>query len=665
MSIRRFTPQAPPNTLPGRPAPSTALTYRRDIDGLRAVAVLLVVLDHLHTRVRGGYVGVDVFFVISGYLIGASILKEMDAGTFSVAAFYERRIRRIFPALLVMMLFVVLLALRFFVPAEIESVAFSLISALLSVSNFLFWHQAGYFDTPSLLKPLLHTWSLAVEEQFYIVFPLLLFGIRRSLPLRLKLCILTLAGLSFALACGMVPLHPTAAFFLAPTRAWELLCGTALSQGWFPAIRRSLSKNLAGGAGLLFILVPAFVYSAQTPFPGFAALAPCLGAVLFIAAGEDRPSLPSAVLSCRPFAWVGLISYSLYLWHWPLAVFQNNSYLLIDAPPGSKQVKLAIFVASMVAAALSWRLVEQPFRRGPLRPGRRRLLLISAGASACLLLAFCLVASRGLSSRFPAEALAVDRYTNFNVQQPYRENVCFLGPGSTMADFDKKLCLAESSVPAETRPELLLLGDSHAAQLYPGLRLVYSNRQILQANTASCRPFLSQVQEPGRCGDLYRFIYGTYLAHHRPSAVLLAGRWDESELRPLSETVRWLQKNGQNVVLFGPSIEFDVPLPRLIALSLRDHDPLRIEKHRATDPQKTDRKLAALARDAWHVPYISMYENLCGDQVEMAARAQPETSAGCPIYAAPHVPLLFDTDHLTPEGSVLLARTIQSNGQLP
>jgi peptidoglycan/LPS O-acetylase OafA/YrhL len=649
--------------MPNLPQPATKPTYRPDVDGLRAVAVLLVFFNHLHTRFTGGYIGVDVFFVISGYLINSVILSDIAAGEFSIGTFYERRIRRIFPALLVMLLGTTLLAYRCFVPSEIEAFARSLLAALFSVSNFLFWHQSGYFDAPSSLKPLLHTWSLAVEEQFYIFFPLFLVVMRRLLPGRLKAATWTATAITFALACFWVRRNPTAAFFFAPLRAWELLFGAILSQRYLPAIDGKVQRELAALAGLLLILVPSLRYTSETPFPGLAALLPCLGTGLLIAAGETGSSLVGRVLAWRPFVFVGLISYSLYLWHWPILVFQNTSYILIAAPSGTKAMKIAVFMASMVVATLSWRYVETPFRKGKLRPGRRMLFAVNGVVGVVIAsIGWRMVVSHGFSARFPSEAIEVDRFTNYDATTAFRENVCFIGPKSTYADFNRATCLADDA----TRKHYLLIGDSHAAHLYPGLSTVFPELNISQANTHSCLPFLPDSEDATDpdCSKMSQFIFGDYLLHHHVDAVLIAGRWEEPELGQLGRTIAWMAQHGIRVILFGPMMKFDVPLPRLIAISLRDRDPAAIERQRMNETLQVDRKLAALAQDKWKVRYISAFEDLCGTQVRMEEKAHPETSAGCPVYAVPGVPLLFDTNHLTPQGSILYARAMRARNQL-
>jgi len=645
------------------PGPKPKIAYRPDIDGLRAIAVLLVVFDHLRTRILGGYIGVDVFFVISGYLISSVILTEMDAGKFSIVNFYERRIRRIFPALIVMLVGSAAMAWFCFAPSELDAFMRSMLAALFSVSNFLFWHQAGYFDAPSALKPLLHTWSLAVEEQFYIFFPLFLMIVRRWLPSRLKIAIWTITGVTFLLACVEVRRDPTAAFFFAPLRAWELLIGTIVSQRYLPAIVGRIGRNLASLTGLLLILIPAVKYSATTPFPGLAALPPCLGAALIIASGETGGSFVGRILAWRPMVFVGLISYSLYLWHWPILVFQNISYILVNAPPGSKSVKVAVFAASILVATLSWAFVETPFRKGRFRPARRPLFLVNGAAVAVVAVAGILVAAaHGFPARFPPTAIEMDRYATYDPSAAFRENVCFINAHNTFADFDKARCLADDP----TRKHYLLIGDSHAAQLYPGLLKVFPELNISQANTASCRPFLDQPAAIGAdCLAMWNFIYRDYLPRHHVDGIIIAGRWGDSEFADLGRNIDLIKQLGIPVILFGPMIEYDMPQPHVLFISLRDRDPGIVDRHRTNENLQVDKRLAELARKTWKVRYISVYEDLCASQPEMVAKAQPETSAGCPVYAVPGVPLLFDTDHFTVEGSVLLADAIKARNQLP
>ena len=644
------------------------LRYRPDIDGLRAVAVLLVVFDHLRTRVTGGYIGVDVFFVISGYLISAHILSQVNAGRFSVVDFYERRVRRIFPALLVMLLITSVLAWKFLLPVETVDFARSQLAALFSVSNFLFWSQAGYFDAPSSLKPLLHTWSLGVEEQFYVFFPLFILLIRRWLPRWLKPAIWAVAAVSFVLACIWVRYAPSAAFFWSPLRAWELLIGTLASQSDPPKLRTPLQRNLAATMGLALVVVPAFLFTARTPFPGLAALPACLGTALLIAAGETGTSLVGGALSFGPLVLIGLISYSFYLWHWPIIVFWNRGRMLADDAALDPRAKLILFSISLVVATVSWLLVETPFRKGRLRPNRSVLFLENGiGAAAVLALGVVMLKTHGLPSRYSPQSVEIMSYGSGDPAAAWRENLCFLTPDSSFQEFQPGTCLAS----AAGRPQVLLLGDSLAAQLYPGLTHVFPELNISQANSADCKPFVTpppdiRPEYARNCASMTNYIYGDYLIRNHPDAVLLAASWLPGDLEELGRTIDWLKRHNLTPIVFGPVPEYDTALPRLVALGLRSADPNPIlSSHRLPRSLAVDRRMAQLARDEWKVRYISAFDNLCNPQVEKLTGSNLQSGDGCPVLAAPGVPLQFDYHHLTVEGSILYAQQMRSRHQLP
>ncbi len=598
-------------------------SYRPDVDGLRAVAVLLVMADHFGIRLRGGYVGVDIFFVISGYLISGIILSELAANRFSIVRFYERRVRRIFPALLVVLAVVTVFVDR------------------------LFWHQAGYFDEASFIKPLLHTWSLAVEEQFYILFPIFLVAVRRFMPKRLKPAILAITAISFAAAVITVRNDATAAFYFAPLRAWELLFGTIVSQRYIPAIRGVVARNAASFAGMAMIAVPALVYTSRTEFPGLAALPPCLGAALIIAAGETGTSLVGRLLSLRPVVFIGLISYSVYLWHWPILVFERTSSILpvdIDSTRG----KLILIALSLVIGWLSWLAVEQPFRTGRFRPSRSAVFTVNGVAAAVMALVGAgIIATHGLPNRFPPDAQAVAAYTDYYKPAFFREGTCFLTPSNTFADFRADPCLTTHP----GRRSILLAGDSHAAQLWPGFSAEFPSDDILQANVSGCHPLLVQPETAiPLCRQLTAFLFDNYLLHHPPDILVLSARWDVADEQRLDRTIDFAHAHHIDTIVIGPSIEYDAPLPRMLAIALRNRRPFDIDRHLVGAPRALDNAMAALAQTRWHVPYISVYKDLCEPQ--------------CPVYAAPLVPLLLDGDHLTAAGSILLAKAIQANHEL-
>jgi len=628
-------------------ATSPSIRYRPDVDGLRAVAVVLVLARHFETQATGGYVGVDVFFVISGYLISATILAEMESGRFTISGFYERRVRRIFPAMLVMMLVVTALAYHYLLPLEVVAYAKSLLAALLSGSNFLFWHQGGYFDQEGL-KPLLHTWSLGVEEQFYILFPVFLVSIRRWLPRRMRAAVLGTATASFIAAWVTVASHPDAAFFFAPLRAWEFLMGTIVSQGYVPTLDGAVRRNLASGTGLLLILAAGWTYSSQTEFPGLAAVPPCLGAALILAAGETGSSVVGRVLAWRPVAFLGLISYSVYLWHWPLLVFQQAGGLVMHRTSLNRPLKFELALLSIMLGALSWRFVEQPFRKRGTRPGPRRLFAITGLTSLLLaILATGMLWARGMPGRLPPDAQKVASYIGYDTSSAFRVGTCFVTPEDSFADFRPGECLGQGT---GKRP-ILLAGDSHAAMLWTGLSTVFSDRDVMQVTGSDCAPLVTSARADRNCKQMMRFLYGDYLLHHQVGALLLEARWRAIDLQDLGATIEYVRARGITVVVVGPAIEYDQAEPRVVAFALRDGSVNTIAAHQMPAPRALDREMGELARSRWHVPYISIYDDLC----------RPT----CPVFAQASVPLLFDGSHMTAEGSVLLAKAIRANGQLP
>ena len=360
------------------------MRYRAEIDGLRAVAVLPVILFHAgFQQFSGGYVGVDVFFVISGYLITSIILVEKQAGTFSLINFYERRMRRILPALFFVMLACIPFAWLWLTPNNFRYFSQSVLSVTVFLSNVYFWLRSGYFDLASEFKPLLHTWSLAVEEQYYLVFPLfilLMWKLGRGWIF--GLLVIFFAG-SLALAEWSAYNNTSANFYLAPMRAWELALGsfTALyfTGRWFPSISDSTHQILSG-TGILLIAFAVFTFTKNTPFPGLYALVPTVGTVLVILFTTPK-TIVGAILGSKILVGIGLISYSAYLWHQPLLAFARNRL----GTGLSLEILMGLCLATMGLAYLSWRFIEQPFRSRD-RIARKQLFI----------LAFCSTVAFGL-----------------------------------------------------------------------------------------------------------------------------------------------------------------------------------------------------------------------------------------------------------------------------
>ena len=337
-----------------------ASAYRPDIDGLRAVAVLAVVLFHADAAVLpGGFVGVDVFFVVSGFLIARLIEAECMAGVFSFAGFYERRIRRLIPALAVVFAVSTGLALALLSPSQLEHFAGSLLAANLLGANIFFWRTSDYFAVAAEWQPLLHTWSLSVEEQFYLLFPLALVTLRRFGRRNLLAVLCAVACVSLAAAVWGAVQAPVAAFYLLPTRAWELVLGALIALAPLPRSRRRAGREATALTGLALIAAATLGVTGPAAAPLAAILLAAAGTALLVHAGGCGGHSVATMLAAPPLVALGLASYSLYLWHWPLLVFARHAAATRDLPPATTA---AVVGLALLLALGSWRWVERPFR---------------------------------------------------------------------------------------------------------------------------------------------------------------------------------------------------------------------------------------------------------------------------------------------------------------
>ncbi|MEN8694528.1 MAG: acyltransferase family protein [Akkermansiaceae bacterium] len=342
----------------------TGARYRPEIDGLRAIAVIAVLLYHFGLSVPGGFIGVDVFFVISGFLITGILQRQLREGRFSLGDFWARRIRRIAPAAVAMSLGTLAMGWHILDSSDYRDLARSLMAHVFFASNCYFNRDQGYFTESAEKEPLLHTWSLSVEEQFYLLFPLLLLFLWRFARAKVPFILGVIALLSLAGSAWQVHADQKAAFFLLPARAWELLAGALLA--FKPVGKPHRSHEALSLLGLTLIFVPMALFEKATLFPGLNALPPVLGTVLFIATNEARLTRTGRLLAARPMISIGLISYSLYLWHWPLVAYVNVMVIEVTLP-----WKIGMLLLSVILGILSWRFIERPFRSGALLTKRR------------------------------------------------------------------------------------------------------------------------------------------------------------------------------------------------------------------------------------------------------------------------------------------------------
>lgn len=529
-------------------------SYRRDIDGLRALAILPVLGFHAGLPgFSGGFVGVDVFFVISGFLITGIIAREIDEGQFSLLRFYERRARRILPALLLMIAVVLGAAALFYLPADFAGVPRSALMTLLFMANAWFFTQTGYFGGPADSMPLLHCWSLAVEEQFYLAFPFLLWACARFAP-QYRTRALVLAGLlSFAIAWAKQADTDGFAFYLLPARAWELLAGSLLALHPPDTTGSQRKSEALALFGLLLIAGAVFAYDRSTVFPGISALAPVGGAALLIRHAPG--TMMGRLLSTPILVGTGLISYSLYLWHWPIIVFADY---LTDGPQ-RPLFKAAIIAASFLTAWASWRFVERPFR-DPRRFGQRRIFRLALGGmGAIAAFALALVPLGGWPSRFPPE---VTRLAQAAHDISPKRDRCILDE----AGADHPDCILGAPV----APTAAIWGDSHGVELAWALgeSLASENRSVVQRTRASCPPVNGYhvANDPGcAAGNARTMAY--LLASPQISHVYLAAFWASPAYRQpgmagrIDGTIARLQAAGKTVTLIGPvpPQPFDVP----------------------------------------------------------------------------------------------------------
>jgi len=540
--------------------------YRPDVDGLRAIAVMLVLNFHAFPEAMpGGFIGVDVFFVISGFLITGIIARELDLKRFSLAGFYARRIRRIFPALITVLCAVLMLGWLWMLPAAYAQLGGDVFASAAFFANVALLLQSGYFDLESAKKPLLHLWSLGIEEQFYLFWPLLLM-----LAVRLRLSIVAMASIlgvgSFLLNVALIGSDPVATFYLPFTRAFELLAGAVLVRGWNWVSQTGTASNLRAAIGIALIAVAAGVLDTHRAFPGWWAVLPVAGTTLLLSA--PAAWVCRTVLASRPLVWIGLISYPLYLWHWPLLVF----FATIKFGPLTLPERELILLASALLAWATYWYVERPFRFGV--PSPRKIFALCAGMVLIAVAGVAVVGGKGFDFRLPQEIRAMADVPTQNSKWRFHE--CLL-------DLSHEMSFADDCVDRKRRPLVLVWGDSTAAALMPGLLQAQQTRNfgIAQLTSSSCIPALNaDIPSTPNC----RAINDKVLALVRdiqPDIVLLHGTW-EKYLDHVAETVVALkQQTSARIVVLGGVPAWRRGLPSEVIRYFMLH-------HRLIPPRSTD-----------------------------------------------------------------------------
>ncbi len=625
---------------------------------MRGFAVLAVVAFHAWPRMAsGGYVGVDVFFILSGYLISSIIFKGLEKNAFEFKTFYVRRIRRIFPALTV-----VLLACFIFGWFTLPSVPYSELAQQTAagagfVSNIVLFQQTGYFDTSSATKPLLHLWSLGIEEQFYLVWPLLLYTawrLRVSLP---KVAAF-IAVASFALNLYVARINPSADFYLPFTRFWELAFGSLLAyvtlnplrEGnsavlrMLPRFEQKLYLEIRSIVGFVLVATAVFLLTSSMVFPGWWALLPTFGTCLLISAGPTA-WLNKRILSNPLIVWFGLISYPLYLWHWPLLSFAE----IVAFGPVRIQIRALLVLLSILLAWLTYKFVETPLRHG----GQSRYKVIGL----CTSMATIAVVAMGAWGLRGLPARAINRapkwaflayYDNLHVHglyATYRAECDFY-------DWDtktRKQHIAESCTDVPVGQSAFLWGDSHAQALSYGLRKFFTgNPRVAQVASSGCSPSIDggETDAPALdCGVSNRYALKE-IARLRPRIVIMAQvhNHQATDWNRIADRLHSLGVG--NVVLVGPAPEWYPSLPLVFVRHFWGADPEYIKDGLDGDVLFTDQQLQQRYGSSSKIIYVSLIQKLC-------------TKEGC----LAHVPesrelMALDYGHLTPEASVFVGRSI-------
>ena len=602
--------------------------HRADIDGLRGLAVLAVVIFHAFpTHLTGGFLGVDVFFVLSGYLITSIIYLQLELGRFSFFRFYGRRIRRIFPSLITVLIGCYAIGWRILIPEDYKTLGAHMTAGAGFLSNFLLWTESGYFDVPSSQKPLLHLWSLAIEEQFYILWPFILF-ISRKMKLNLLLLSVGLTLASFTLNVMRVKENTIQTFYWPTSRAWELTIGACLlfSSKHIPRFFANLESHqsrfftfvtcfgdprstfnilsqFTSIGGALLVVLPMYFLSKSIVFPGWWALAPTLGTSLVIWSGPAA-WINRCILSSRFLVALGLISYPLYLWHWPLLVFMS----IVVEQPTVGNMRVIIIVMSIILAWITYAFIENPLRFG------------GHGAAKCFILCVSMVAigtigyqtyrMDGLSFRFPT-ILRDLLHSKQQSKSAYPNVSCGLDFHQDESNFGQ--CMTNVGKPASKK--IMLWGDSFAGHLLPGIKNTKSNFRITHLTIAGCPPILgTEALFNPKCNQINDYVMKR-IVHEKPNIVLLAARWTKCDWTKITSTIVALRKVPvENIYLVGPLPEWQNTLAKcLYGYYIRD--PLHRIPERMTyglfpNIRMLDAAVSGFAAKV-AINYISAYRILC------------------------------------------------------
>ncbi len=566
----------------------------------------------------------------------------MEREQFSFANFYAKRIRRLFPALIALLFSCALIEYFIGLPNEVQSFGLSAISSAFYFSNHFFLSQNDYFAESLETNPLLHTWSLSVEEQFYIVFPALLLLVFRRQRRTAGEVILVMAAISLAFSEILIYFDKSTSFFIAPSRFWQFLAGSILAiKPLKKPLPRSFMEFIAL-SGLGMLMASFFLYSDESTFPGISALIPTLATVMVIFAGQQRNYLSNHLLSNPIAKFFSNISYSLYLWHWPILVF----YKLQISPEPSSSERNLIILLSILMGYLSWKLIENPFRRIQIANRQHKTIVAGVLASIAIsLICLTFVTSEGGRGRFSTKQLSYIDFLDYNAAPYFRTDTCFLtSKSNSITSFQKDICVNFHF----KKPNVLLVGDSHGAQYFSALQQSIPSVEFSQVNASGCRPVMSYIGEK-RCTVLMKLALEEYAKDYKFDAIILAGRWETKDIAEISRTVEQLSMTTGKVIVLGPIIEYKQALPRLLARFNPDQRELS-EARLLERVKKIDERMQS-ALSLSDSEYYSILNTIC-------------PNGGCRVFTSTGSPIQFDASHLTHEGALEIVEELVEQGML-
>ena len=548
--------------------------YRPEIDGLRAIAIISVVIYHAGFKIilnnieydllPGGYLGVDIFYVISGYLITHLILDNIKNHTFSFFDFYERRARRLLPALFVVILFSILAGYILMLPSQLKDLSGSAISSLIFLSNFWFFFTDNYFGDSSNFKPLLHTWSLSIEEQFYLVFPpALYFLLHKKKKISFFFMLIIICSLIFSQLGSTY--FKDFNFYNLISRIWELAFGSLIA---YYHVENKIKKDLYSNrfltlVAVVFILIPFFTFNKFTPHPSLLTIFTVLGTGIIIFCKNDSGIIKN-FLSSKVLVSTGLISYSLYLWHYPVLAFKR-----IKSENLSEFDKLEAIFLALIFSIISFFLVEKPFRNKKFI--KKKFFLTSIISFFLILTLTCIyiTKSNGLPKRYSTEVLSLIDF-NYEYKSAYQSGTCHIKNKIALKNIFFKNCKVDKN---NNKKNLYIWGDSLGAHLYPGISFKYGeNYNIWQRTTDACKPTISKKlfnNFKQDCISINQFILNEILKT-KPDKIFLSGFWVREDLNEIKLIIEKLKNNNFNqIYLFGPSPRWHDPLPKILLKKFR------------------------------------------------------------------------------------------------